>query len=190
MSLFESFYGTNGDGRLTGFERVRHEEANTAYPGSQVPDRINDAYERSLYGSDWLDHVPGGEGSSSDLFADLIYTPDDDYDDDDDCYVAQTFSRDEPDDLTPEDQYWFAPKNSEDLFHAICLVKNLEGVRTRVERCYNCKHWDANGSATCTRSYACALYDRKRIDRDLEDIAPDLDGLVCDYFDFRHGDRG
>lgn len=88
MGLFDSFYDTNGDGRLSGFERVRYDEANMAYPGSQVPDLINDRYEAHLVSEsrkgndrsssfyDWDDEDPDDDDDDWD--------DDDDFDDEDD----------------------------------------------------------------------------------------------------------
>lgn len=50
--MFGSYYDTDGDGVLSGFERVRYEEDNWAYPGSQVPDSAVEAYERGLRAQD------------------------------------------------------------------------------------------------------------------------------------------
>ena len=92
MDFFQSFYDRNGDGKLTGFERVRYEEDNWAYPGSLVPHTTTTDPELKKdlgYDDDDDDYRPYSSISSlldddDDDFDDDGWDDDDDLDDDDD----------------------------------------------------------------------------------------------------------
>ena len=186
MDFFQSFYDRNGDGKLTGFERVRYEEDNWAYPGSLVPHTTTTDPElkKDLSYDDDDDDKPYSSISS--------LLDDDDWDDDDwdGLSIEHGDVLDDFDDFGEENRYWFAPRNSEDLIGAIATPKNLEEPRVRAHRCYNCKYWVDTRSTCNTRDDGCRVYYRLKIDRILKNDAPDLDGEVCDHFEFRHGDRG
>ena len=201
MDFFQSFYDRNGDGRLTGFERVRYEEDNWAYPGSLVPHTTTTDLELKEdlgYDEDDDDKSYSSIGSYYDDFDDTDFDEDDDWDDDDDeddddwdgFSIEHGDVLDDFDDFGEENRYWFAPRNSEDLIGAIDTPKYLEEPRVRAHRCYNCKHWVDTRSTCNTRDDGCRVYYRLKIDRILKNDAPDLDGEVCDHFEFRHGDRG
>lgn len=204
MDFFQSFYDRNGDGKLTGFERVRYEEDNWAYPGSLVPHTTTtDPELKKDLGYDDDDDYKPYSGISSLLDDDDDDFDDDDWDDDDDNFddwdddddwdglsIEHGDVLDDFDDFGEENRYWFAPRNSEDLIGAIATPKYLEEPRIRAHRCYNCKHWMDTKPTCNTRDDGCRVYYRLKIDRILKNDAPDLDGEVCDHFEFRHGDRG
>ena len=190
MSPLHSYYDTNHDGHLDGFERVRYEEDNFAYPGSQVPDLITEEYEKSLRGDKDADdtdsfssykHKSAGSGGGYD-------TSDDYLDDLDEPSGGEVL--DDPDDYGPEDQYWFAPKTSDDLMASCDKPSALSGKRLYAYRCYNCEHWDEQASCTNTRSWGCDIYDKRSVYECVDDCPPDSDGETCDHFDFRHGNHG
>ena len=202
MDFFQSFYDRNGDGKLTGFERVRYEEDNWAYPGSLVPHTTTTDPELKKdlgYDEDDDDKSYSSIGSYyDDDFDDADFDEDDDWDDDDDdddddwdgFSIEHGDVLDDFDDFGEENRYWFAPRNSEDLIGAIDTPKYLEEPRVRAHRCYNCRHWIDTKPTCNTRDDGCRVYYRLKIDRILKNDAPDLDGEVCDHFEFRHGDRG
>ena len=100
MDFFQSFYDRNGDGKLTGFERVRYEEDNWAYPGSLVPhttttdselkkdlgydDDDDDDYKPYSSISSLLDDDDDDDWDDDDDDDDDDWDDDDDEDDDDD----------------------------------------------------------------------------------------------------------
>lgn len=198
MDFFQSFYDRNGDGKLTGFERVRYEEDNWAYPGSLVPHTTttDPQLKKDLgYDEDDDDKPYFSVGSlydddDNDFDDDDPYDTYDEYDDWDGFSIEHGDMLDDFDDFGEENRYWFAPRNSEDLIGAIDTPKYLEEPRVRAHRCYNCKHWVDTRSTCNTRDDGCRVYYRLKIDRILKNDAPDLDGEVCDHFEFRHGDRG
>jgi hypothetical protein len=94
---FKSFYDTNHDGVLSGFEKSRYEIDNIGYPTHATPDYASELYERELLKNDGFD--------TSDT--DFMYGEPGSRDDDDDTYGAGhdfTFMDVEDDDLE-DDEY-------------------------------------------------------------------------------------
>lgn len=85
----KSFYDTNHDGILSGFEQARYENDNIGYPTYSTPDYASELYERKLLKRDGVD---------TSAF-DFMYDFDDDFDDDDDDYSDDDFDNEDDDDF-------------------------------------------------------------------------------------------
>ena len=121
---FKSFYDTNHDGFLSGFEKSRYEMDNIGYPTYATPDYASELYERDLLknngfdtrdtdfmydsSSPWNDFDGDDEDADDDGFEDDDEFDDFDDDDDDDDFDNfdddfDDFDDDEDDDDDFED---------------------------------------------------------------------------------------
>ncbi len=83
----KSFYDTNHDGFLSGFEKSRYEMDNIGYPTHAVPDYASELYERDLLKSN------GFDTSDTDFMYDSP-SPWNDFDDDDEDVGDDDFDDD------------------------------------------------------------------------------------------------
>ena len=95
---FKSFYDTNHDGFLSGFEKSRYEMDNIGYPTYAVPDYASELYERDLLKNDGFDtsdtdFMYGTSASLNDYGDNDEDVDDDGFEDDFDFDVNSKLSR-------------------------------------------------------------------------------------------------
>ena len=83
---------------------------------------------------------------------------------------------DDLDDFGPEEQYWFAPKDIDNLIRAVDSPRYLEGERLFAQRCHNCVHWDYDATCACTRDYGARSFTTRILTSSWMTVRPILTG--------------